>query len=626
MEWMKDWFDGFFKPSRFKRVVFFLLCDSVLILCSLYLSVLIRFEFVFSPDYRTRFWSWALLLILTRIASMASWGLYHINWRFVGILDLKNVIKSFLVAGLFIFSLNHGLGMLKSPWFMSRGVLIIELLLSFLFISMLRIGKRLFYTFMRGEAGKPTLIIGANSLGDRLIMEMLRDKAMALYPVAILDRNESRSKTRIHGIPVFSGYQQIEGVIEQYRVKTVLINLKPDERKEIKDLFKRIHASGVGDVRVAPGVEEMNDELFRVRGFKQLSIEDLLTREAVQIDMEGVRTFIAGKVVLVTGAAGSIGSEVVRKLIEFGAGTVIAYEIDETELFFLNNEVKKMALDKIRFVPVLGDIRDVTKLEQTFECHKPAVVFHASAYKHVPILEDFPEEAIKTNVQGTFNLVQCALRYRCDKVINISTDKAVNPSSVMGASKRLAERVCRAHNCRDTRFVSVRFGNVLGSRGSVIPVFLDQIKRGGPVTVTHPEMKRYFMSIPEAVLLVFQAACMGTGGEVFVLDMGEPVCIMDLANNIIRMNGFTPGRDIEIICTGVRPGEKLFEELLTAEEGVNRTAHEKICIARQFEEIPVQEISAMIAEFLKVSQDSGQTLALIKRLVRFYDAPDFPPK
>lgn len=605
-------------PSPKKRLLVFLLSDIACILAGLYLAILLRFEFTFPGEYRAVYPLWATILVVVRVFFLAWMGLYTVNWRFVGIVDLKNIIRAMLLSALLIFLTDQILLDQAKVLFLSRGVLTIETVLSFALISFVRIAKRLFYTFFQNVDGVPTMIVGLNGLGERLVTELLGQREEALRPAVIIENNREKENTKVHGVPVVCGYDRIKECIRRYGIRTVLINFKLGERQHVKEIFELIHQAGVRDVRIIPGIDEYGSEVFKIKQFKQLAIEDLMARPPVRIDESGIRDFLKGKIVLVTGAAGSIGSEIVRKLIAFGARQIIAFEIDETELFNLNREIAYLnRKEGTKLITVLGDVRDYDKLDQTFAKYKPDIVFHASAYKHVPMLEDFPEEAVKTNVFGTRNLAECAVKHGCRMVINISTDKAVNPGSIMGASKRIAEWICQAENNERTRFVSVRFGNVLGSRGSVIPIFLDQIKKGGPLTVTHPDMKRYFMSIPEAVQLVFQASYMGNGGEVFVLDMGEPVRIVDLACNLIRMNGLEPEKDIQIQYTGLRPGEKLFEELLTAEEGVNATTHEKVFIARQSDMVSYIDIAKSLQELEDDLITPHQVAEAMKRRVPF---------
>ncbi|MDZ7693188.1 MAG: nucleoside-diphosphate sugar epimerase/dehydratase [Balneolaceae bacterium] len=383
--------------------------------------------------------------------------------------------------------------------------------------------------------------------------------------------------------------------IRMYPVDLLIVafpEIPKNELKEIIDEIKGIRPEM--DIKILPSFHTLTDDPVSVKHIRDISIEDILGREPVKIDMNSIKASITEKTVLVTGAGGSIGSELVRQCVNLDPARLIALDIDETELYHIQNEFKGT---DIEVIPYVASVTDEQKIERILDEFQPSVVFHAAAYKHVPMMENFPEEAIKVNVGGTQVLASLACKYGVDKFVMISTDKAVNPTNVMGATKRVAEEVCMAYNgtC-STKFISVRFGNVLGSRGSVVPLFIDQIKDGGPVTVTDPEMKRYFMTIPEAVLLVMQAGSMGRGGEVFVLDMGEPVKIMDMAKHLIRLHGLEPDKDIKIKITGIRPGEKLFEELLNAEEGVLETEHEEIYKAICNKKLTKEELEGKISE------------------------------
>ena len=355
-----------------------------------------------------------------------------------------------------------------------------------------------------------------------------------------------------------------------------------------------------------------------ISNIRDIRIEDVLGREPVKIDMDTIKQSIQGKKVLVTGAGGSIGSELIRQCAKLNPDKLIALDIDETELFKLKNECKRLHQE---IIPCVACVTDERKINEVLSTYQPDVLFHAAAYKHVPMMESFPEEAVKVNIQGTKTVALAANRHEVDKFIMVSTDKAVNPTNVMGATKRVAEEICMC--CADegpTKFMSVRFGNVLGSRGSVIPIFIDQIKNGGPITVTDPDMKRYFMTIPEAVLLVMQAGSMGEGGEVFVLDMGEPVKIMDMAKDLIKLHNLDPGKDIAIEIVGLRPGEKLFEELLNAEEGVSETEHEEIFKAICSKNFNKKELDHKINELVTLL-DNGDTESVrpyLKTLVPTY--------
>ena len=363
--------------------------------------------------------------------------------------------------------------------------------------------------------------------------------------------------------------------IKKFPVDQLIVAFPEYPKKDLKAIIEDVKSIRPAmDIKILPSFHSLTADPVGVEQIRDISFEDILGREPVKIDMASLEASIAGKTVMVTGAGGSIGSELVRQCANLKPAKLVALDIDETELFYIENEFKN---SENQVIPCVASITDEQKIDRILDRLKPDVIFHAAAYKHVPMMESFPEEAIKVNIGGTKLLASMACKHEVDKFVMVSTDKAVNPTNVMGATKRVAEEVCMAYNnnCL-TKFISVRFGNVLGSRGSVVPLFIDQIKNGGPVTVTDPGMKRYFMTIPEAVLLVMQAGSMGEGGEVFVLDMGEPVKILDMAKDLIRLHSMEPDRDIQIRITGLRPGEKLFEELLNAEEGVLETEHEEI--------------------------------------------------
>jgi FlaA1/EpsC-like NDP-sugar epimerase len=358
---------------------------------------------------------------------------------------------------------------------------------------------------------------------------------------------------------------------------------------------------------------DLVDGRVTLSDIKEVRVEDLLGRAKVEIDYAAIRTFLTGKRVLITGAGGSIGSELARTALQFQPRLTILLDIDETELFYLMSRFRRTAAG---IIPVVGDIRDRNKMEGVFERFRPDIVIHSAAYKHVPVLESYPEEAVKTNILGTKILGELALKFKIEKFVYISTDKAINPSSVMGSTKRVGEEMLRVFNGHNgTKFISVRFGNVLGSRGSVIPIFEEQIKRGGPVTVTHPDMKRYFMATSEAVLLVLEAAAAGEGGEAYILDMGEPIKILDLAREMIKLSGYEPDVDIPIVFSGLRPGEKLFEELLGAEEGSERTEHDRIFRARARALRPERETLLKIDKLIEVCRDGSDFDLIINGLV-----------
>ncbi|MGB4006045.1 MAG: nucleoside-diphosphate sugar epimerase/dehydratase, partial [Halanaerobiales bacterium] len=410
--------------------------------------------------------------------------------------------------------------------------------------------------------------------------------------------------------------QDIPQVIKKYGVEEVIIAIPSAKGKDIKDIYNLSKQEGV-KLKLVPGMYDILNGDVNLSHLRDVRVEDLLRREQVQLDAARIAAYVEGKVVLVTGAGGSIGSELCRQLARFNPQKLLMLDIYENNLYFLDLELREN-YPHLSLVPIIASIRDRDKLDYLFAQFRPEVVFHAAAHKHVPLMEDNPEEAVKNNIFGTKNVIEAADKYQVERFVLISSDKAVNPTNVMGASKRVAEMLIQAANKKSsTKFMAVRFGNVLGSAGSVIPLFKKQIKNGGPVTVTHPEVTRYFMTIPEAVQLVIQAGALGQGGEVFVLDMGEPVKIMDLAKDLIELSGLKVGQDIEIKITGLRPGEKLYEELLNDNENNLATEHERIFIAK-LEEVDEQKLNLALNKFVQLFR-TGKASDYIRTLVELVE-------
>jgi FlaA1/EpsC-like NDP-sugar epimerase len=459
-------------------------------------------------------------------------------------------------------------------------VLLVDYVFTFGLIGSLRISKRAAKEYLN-KAGRLSqgkmkiLIIGAGSAGEQIGREMLNSKKSKYFPIGFIDDDPAKRGLSIHGIKVLGTRKELPRIIKDGYIDEVLVAIPSSNSKDIRQIVEIIRNSKEAiKIKILPGIMDLVDGNITLSDIQEIQVEDLLGREPVEIDYSAIRGFINGKCTLITGAGGSIGGELSRTVLQFEPEKLILLDIDETELYYLMNRIKSVSIETI---PVIGDIRDRIKMEAVFERYRPQVIFHAAAYKHVPILEYYPEEAVKTNIIGTRLLGELAIKYKVERFVNISTDKAINPTSVMGATKRISEEMLKALNGKNgTKFISVRFGNVVGSRGSVIPVFKEQIRKGGPVTVTHPEMKRYFMVTSEAVLIVLEAAATGQGGEAYVLDMGEPIKIVDLAREMIKLSGHEPDVDIAIVYTGLRPGEKLFEEILGAEEGSEATEHAKI--------------------------------------------------
>lgn len=585
------------RPSKLKRTLFFLITDCAIFLFSFYISLLLRFNFQIPLNYLHYFPEWILLYSGLKIVALGWYRIYNLNWRFIGLADLLKILMALTIASGLVFILDLFFQYTPSLRFLSmpKTVLMIDYFISLFFILFLRISKRAIVELINSERKreKRVLIVGAGNAGERIAREMR--KGGNYYPVGFLDDDEMKLKTYIHNIPVLGRLKELKKVVEREQIDTIIIAISSFTHREIKKIFDEVN-NLVKEIKIVPPLNRLPEEI----PLRRLSIEDLLYREPVKIDLSQVGNFFKNETVLVTGGAGSIGSEIVRQLLNFNPKKVVIFDIDETELFNLQLELAKWKKTKIEIEIAVGDIREREGMEQLFKRHNPTILFHAAAYKHVPLMEHFPDQAIKTNIIGTYNLAKIAQKFGVKKFINISTDKAVNPANVMGATKRMAELICQGFNQNGkTAYISVRFGNVLGSRGSVIPIFLKQIREGGPVTVTHPEVERYFMTIKEAVLLVFQATTMGKGGEVFVLDMGEPIKIVKLAETLIKLQGFIPYRDIPIKFTGLRPGEKLSEELLTPEEGTSKTTHYKIFIANSLPRWSQEEVDKIVEQFRK---------------------------
>ncbi len=464
-----------------------------------------------------------------------------------------------------------------------RSILPISWLLNIFLIG----GSRLLWRLVRDYGlkpiqqsdGRPVLIVGAGATGVLVAKELKRHYNGEINLIGFVDDDPSKKNTKVLGVQVFGGREILPELITQYSLEEIIIAIPSVEGSVIREIVAMCEKSNV-KLKILPGIYDLIEENVTVNQIREVEVEDLLGRDPVKVDLESISSYLKGQVILVTGAGGSIGSELCRQILKYTPSKLLLLDNCENNMYDIEMELRKN-YPYIDIVACVKDIKDKKTIDQIFAEYQPYVVYHAAAHKHVPLMEANPEEAIKNNVMGTYNVAQAANIYGAKRFVLISTDKAVNPTSVMGASKRVAEMVIQYLNeTSKTNYAAVRFGNVLGSRGSVIPLFQQQIAEGGPVTVTDRNMIRYFMTIPEAVQLVLQAGAMTEGGEIFILDMGEMVKIIDLAKTLIRLSGFEPGEDIEIKETGMRPGEKLYEELMTSEEGVNATKHERIFVGQ----------------------------------------------
>jgi FlaA1/EpsC-like NDP-sugar epimerase len=635
-------------PSAAKRLLIFLAADSFLIGASLYLSFLSYFEFNFDISYADLINETLFYFIILKISALAAFQVYKITWRYVGLSELVDIFLAILISELVltILSLPNRLLPNIALTGLSKKIFFVDGILSFGLIGALRLSKRFYLEIIRKKCpagkGKNTLIIGAGDTGEMILRDMICNNFKDFYPIGFLDDNKTKIGACIHGVKVLGATDQLAEGVPQRKVQAIIIAIPRLNHKNLRRLYEGAKKADIQTIKIVPRIYDFGRPDIGIKTLESISIEDLIGRQSICVDYQGIGDFIRGKSILVTGAGGSIGAEIVVQICAFAPEQVILFDVDETELHNLGLKLQRMfppIMKRIAFVT--GDIRDEVRIREVFDSWRPQIVFHAAAYKHVPMMEWNPKEAVKVNIFGTFNVARAAKKHNVDKFIMISTDKAVRPSSVMGATKRMAEYICSAFNKESnssqaivpsekkiaqpvpysslTQFISVRFGNVLGSRGSVLPLFLEQLKHGGPLTVTGKEMKRYFMTIPEAVSLVLQASILGNGGEVFVLDMGDPIKIIHIAEELIRLHGMVPYRDIDIQFTEKRPGEKLFEEILTAEEGTDASRHEKIFIARNGVKYTIEQLNAILKDFSSIISDSSPgSDKRMKKILREY--------
>jgi len=578
----------------YKSRLYFLIClDSCIVLSTIFLSHLL-FNQVSTTPTSVMLLSAVTLLICHHIFSFV-YNLYKKAWEYASIGELLSIFK---VISFSIFT--TAIVQVIAYQQVNYRVLVVTWMTHLLLIG----GSRFIWRIYRDNYLKPTvnkkrtLIVGAGSAGTMVVRQLLSNPEAELLPVAFIDDNQKKQKLDIFGIPVIGGVKDIPLLSVKYKIENIVIAIPSLNKKQLNFIFKEC-AKTTAKTQMIPMLEDIMTGKVSVNQFRDVQVEDLLGRETIELDMTSISESITNKVVLVTGAGGSIGSEICRQISNFSPKRLVLLGHGENSIYSIEMELKESCENKeIEFITEIADLQDYEKLLSVIDIYQPNVVYHAAAHKHVPLMERNPEEAVKNNVIGTRNIAQAASQHGVETFVMISTDKAVNPTSVMGATKRLAEMIIQHFDqISSTKFVAVRFGNVLGSRGSVIPLFKKQIQNGGPVTVTHPDMVRYFMTIPEAARLVIQAGALAKGGEIFVLDMGEPVKIVDLAINLIKLSGNSID-DIEIEFTGIRPGEKLFEELLTKDEVNEEQIYTKIYIGKT-SELFIDEINYIINNFKK---------------------------
>lgn len=519
-----------------------------------------------------------VIAIIIKVIISFLFRLYSSLWRYAGIYEMLSIIGGAFCANaailLYALVINTGV---------PRGVFIITFFTDIALTGGVRFAYRVFRRVVTkkitwSENLKRVLIVGGGEAGAILIKELKTNSQLQCIPVAIIDDDKSKVGRKINGISVLGDRKYIREAVKIKQIEEIIIAIPTATKRDINDIFSECTKTHC-KVKILPSVSQLIDGSVSIKKVRDVNIEDLLGRDPVKLDNAEISSYITNRIVLITGGGGSIGSELCRQIATFMPKQLIILDNYENNAFDIQNELQHK-FPQLKLTIIIANIRESLRLESIFKKHRPEVIFHAAAHKHVPLMEENPSEAIKNNVFGTMNVAECADKFHAKKFVLISTDKAVNPTNIMGATKRIAEMIIQSTNKNSkTEFVAVRFGNVLGSNGSVIPFFKKQIQHGGPVTVTHPEITRFFMTIPEAAQLVIQAGAMAKGGEIFVLDMGQPVKIYDLARNLIKLSGFEPDEDIKIEFTGLRPGEKLYEELLMEEEGLTTTKNEKIFIA-----------------------------------------------
>ena len=600
-----------------------ILLDAVCILLSSFFALATRFEFIIyqiPPEHLEALWKYEPWFVLTTLIIFALFKIYSSLWEYAGPQEIFSIIWACIISGI----LEIGI-VLLSGGFLPRSYYLLRTMYLIAFV----VGTRFSYRMIRlkkqnrhlpWRQQRRVMIVGAGEAGRSVIGEIQNSKYLNQKICCIIDDDPEKVGKYIRGIKIVGDRNSIKKCVRKYNIQQIIITIPSAsvvQLRPILDICKETDC----ELKIMPGVYQLVNGEVSVSKLRPVSIEDLLGREEIQVNLDEIMGYVSNKIVMVTGGGGSIGSELCRQIASHNPKQLIIFDIYENNAYDIQQELIRNNPD-LNLVVLIGSVRDENRLEDIFCKYRPDIVYHAAAHKHVPLMEKSPNEAIKNNVLGTYKLVKMADRWGVKKFVQISTDKAVNPTNIMGASKRICEMIVQTFNKQsDTDYVAVRFGNVLGSNGSVIPLFKKQIAEGGPVTVTHPDIIRYFMTIPEAVSLVLQAGAYAKGGEIFVLDMGEPVKILDLAKNMIRLSGLTLGRDIEIEFTGLRPGEKLYEELLMDEEGMTDTPNRLIHIGH-----PIDVNETQLLHALDVLEEAAENETDDMRLIVESIVPTYHPK
>ena len=587
-----------------------------LIVLASYLAFWLRFDGVIPDKHWTAFWRMLPWLVVIRGATFFRLRLFEGLWRYSSIWDLRNIVGGVFASTVLFSALVHwGFGVTDYP----RSIFFIDSVLLILFMGGVRLARRIYRELGHPAREKRILIYGAGDAGEMIVRDMKNNPFYAYDPIGFVDDDPAKTGQRIHGIKVLGTRGALPRILDEQKPDAVLVAIPSSEAAVVRKVVKVLEPYKVL-IKTLPNFRDILGGQVEVSQIRNLSIDDLLERAPVGLDLAPIRKLVEGKRVLVTGAGGSIGSELCRQIASFQPSALILYERYENGLYAVAGELATRQFGCPTHA-CIGDVTDVARVNAVMMEHRPDIIFHAAAHKHVPLMETNPCEAVKNNIAGTRIMAEAAQRHEAERFILISTDKAVNPSSVMGASKRVAELLVQGVNRSSECVCSVvRFGNVLGSNGSVVPRFLDQIKAGGPVTVTHPEMRRYFMLIPEAVQLVLHAGALAKGGEIFVLEMGGQIKVLDMARNLIRLSGFLPDEEIQIIFTGTRPGEKLYEELVEQSEVVEPSGVEDIRLVRstRLQDPVFLARKAEELEALASKGDAKAVLALLCEVVPTY--------
>lgn len=603
------------------RRIFLVSFDVISIIIAAYGSLLLRFNGPIESQYLHRVNILIGSMILIGLAIFITFRLYHSLWQFASIIELKNIIFASImsaIANILICELT-GNPLPRSCYF-----------IYFLLLVLMVGGSRFIYRFIRLYAARhnirgrkeqrpleKVMIIGAGVAGEKVYKEILGSKSIYKEVICFIDDEPSKWNRTIHGVSIYGGRDKIIEAVNKYKIEEIMVAMPSASKRDLIDIFN-ICKETKCKLKKLPGIYQFINEDVHISDLKEVEIQDLLGRDPIKVNLADIMGYVTDKVVMVTGGGGSIGSELCRQIAANKPKQLIIVDIYENNAYDIQLELKHN-YPELNLETLIASVRNEVKVNKLSEIYHPDIVYHAAAHKHVPLMEDSPNEAIKNNVFGTLNVARAADKYNAQKFILISTDKAVNPTNVMGATKRLCEMIVQTYNKRSqTEYVAVRFGNVLGSNGSVIPIFKRQIKEGGPVTVTHPDIIRYFMTIPEAVSLVLQAGAYAKGGEIFILDMGEPVRIADMAKNLIKLSGYEPDVDIKIEYTGLRPGEKLYEELLMEEEGLQDTPNHMIHIGKPIEMNEDTFVERLINLKEAAYGETDDIRSLIKELVPTY--------